>query len=273
MDVNMGFWCILLDRNSQRLCTIVLPWGKYSYVRLPMGLSVSPDIYQEKMANLFEDMSEVKVYIDDILLITKGSFHHHLSRLEEVFRRLLKANLQLNATKCSFCALETEFLGFVLTPNGIKPQVKRVQAILQISSPKNVKQVRSFIGMINHYKHMIPQRAHLITPISNLTKKGVSFKWTSECERNFIAIKQQLAKRIALSYPNFQKPFDIYTDASKYQLGAVITQEAKPIAFYSRKLTDTQTRYTVGELELLSIVETLREFRTILLGQRINIFT
>jgi hypothetical protein len=141
MDVSMGFWCIVLDKASQRLCTIILPWGKYSYARLPMGLSVSPDIYQEKMSALFEDMSEVKVYIDDILLITKGSFTHHLQKLKEVFRRLLKANLQLNIKKCSFCALETEYLGFVLTPKGIKPQVKRIQAILQISTPKNVKQV------------------------------------------------------------------------------------------------------------------------------------
>jgi hypothetical protein len=109
--------------------------------------------------------------------------------------------------------------------------------------------------------------------LANLTKKGVSFKWTTECETNFQAIKQLLAKRIALSYPDFNKTFDIYTDASKYQLGAVITQDKKPIAFYSRKLTDAQTRYTVGELKLLSIVETLREFRTILLGHRINIFT
>jgi hypothetical protein len=72
---------------------------------------------------------------------------------------------------------------------------------------------------------MIPQRAHLITPLANLTKKGVSFKWTTECETNFQAIKQLLAKRIALSYPDFHKPFDIYMDASKYQLGAVITQD------------------------------------------------
>jgi hypothetical protein len=85
MDVSMGFWCIVLDKASQRLCTIILPWGKYSYARLPMGLSVSPDIYQEKMSALFEDMSEVKVYIDDILLITKGSFMHHLQKLKKYF--------------------------------------------------------------------------------------------------------------------------------------------------------------------------------------------
>jgi hypothetical protein len=118
---------------------------------------------------------------------------------------------------------------------------------------------------------MIPQRAHLITPLANLTKKGAAFEWTEECESNFQTIKQLLAKHIALSYPDFQKPFDVYTDASKYQLGAVISQDDKPIAFYSRKLTDTQTRYTVGELELLSIVETLREFRTIILGRQITL--
>jgi hypothetical protein len=80
---------------------------------------------------------------------------------------------------------------------------------------------------------MIPQRAHLINPLANLTKKGTVFKWTTECESSFKELKQQIAKQIALSYPDFSKPFDIYTDASKFQLGSVITQDKKPIAFYS----------------------------------------
>jgi hypothetical protein len=226
------------------------------------------------MQALFDDMSfTVKVYLDDLIIITNGSFENHLTEIRKVFSRLRDNQLQLHADKSSFCALETEYLGFVLTPDGIKPQPKKVQAILNIAPPTNVRQVRSFLGAINHYKQLIPHRSHLSTPLTNLTKKGTKFTWNSDCQVAFDALKTAIAKSVALAYPDFSKPFEIYTDASKFQLGAVISQNDRPLAFYSRKLTDAQTRYTVIEQELLSIVETLREFRTILLGHEIIIYT
>jgi RNase H-like domain found in reverse transcriptase len=127
--------------------------------------------------------------------------------------------------------------------------------------------------MINYYKDHIPRRSEIITPLTNLTKKNARFKWNEECTKSFNTLKSLLAKRVVLAYPNFKLPFDIYTDASGKQIGAVIQQQGKPLAFYSRKLTDAQTRYTVIELELLAIVETLQEYRTILYGQLINIYT
>jgi transposase InsO family protein len=175
--------------------------------------------------------------------------------------------------KSSFCAYEAEFLGFVLTRQGVKPQVKKVQAVLKIEPPKTVKQVRSFIGMINYYKDHIPKRSELLSPLTTLTKKGARFKWTDECQQNFEKLKQLLAKQVVLAYPDFSLPFEIYTDASNKQIGAVLQQKGRPLAFYSRKLNDAQTRYTVIELELLAIVETLQEYRTILLGHIIKIFT
>jgi hypothetical protein len=168
-----------------------------------MGLSVSPDIYQEKMSAIFSDMENVICFIDDIALITNGSFENHLNKLDEILQRLKENNLQVNGDKSSFCAIEAKFLGFVLTRQGVKPQVKKVKAIVKIATPKTVKQVRSFIGMINYYKDHIPHRSDLLTP----------------------------------------------------------------------HLTDAQTRYTVIELELLAIVETLQEYRTILLGHIIKIYT
>lgn len=193
--------------------------------------------------------------------------------MREVFRRLRKANLQVNATKSNFCARETEFLGFVLSQQGIKPQPKKVDAILRLAPPKNVHQVRSFVGMLNHYKQMIPRRSHLLTPLVALTAKNSKFKWTETEQNAFNALKAAIAKQVVLAYPDFSKPFEIYTDASQHQLGSVIMQSDRILAFYSRKLTDAQTRYTVGERELLSIVETLKEFRTILLGHLITIYT
>jgi RNase H-like domain found in reverse transcriptase/Integrase zinc binding domain/Reverse transcriptase (RNA-dependent DNA polymerase) len=273
LDLNMGYWTIRLSPEAQRLCTTVLPWGKYSYLRLPMGVSASPDIYQERMSALFHDQPNVLVYLDDILLLTAGSFQDHMQLLKTVLDTLRRSNLQVHADKSSFCALEADYLGFVLTRDGIKPQPKKVQAILNIAPPTTVKQVRSFAGMVNHYKPMIPRRSHLMAPIIELTKKKHKFIWTEECQKSFDQIKAQLARQISLIYPDYSRPFHIYTDASKLQLGAIVTQDKKPIAFYSRKLTGPQTRYTVTELELLSIVETLKEFRTILLGHHINVYT
>jgi hypothetical protein len=272
LDLNMGFWTILLDNFLQCLCTIIIPWGKYCYLRLPMGLAFSLDIYQEKMSELFIDMTFVIVYQDDILVLTSGSFDNHLRQLGNIYTRLHHNNLQVNAEKSSFCALETEYLGFILTREGIKLQQQKVNAILQVALPHNVKQVRSFVGMLNHYKAMIPCRSHLLTPLTALTKKNVKFKWTKEHQQAFDSLKNSLTREVVLAYPDFSVPFEIYTDASKYQIGSIITQKDKPLAFYSRKLTDPQTRYTVTELELLAIVEMLREYKCILLGHLITIY-
>jgi hypothetical protein len=111
---------------------------------------------------------------------------------------------------------------------------------------------------------MIPCHSHLLTPFTALTKKNLKFKWTKEHQQAF---------EVVLAYPDFSVPFEIYTNTSKYQIGSVITQKDKPLAFYSRKLTDPQMRYTVTELELLTIVEMLREYKCILLGHLITIYT
>jgi Reverse transcriptase (RNA-dependent DNA polymerase) len=122
MDLNMGFWAIPLSLFLQHLCTIVLPWGKYCYLRLPMGIAVSPDICQEKMSVIFADMTEVIVYI---CVITKGDFTTHLRILRDVLRRVEINRLKVHADKSKFCCFETEFLGFVLSREGIRPQQKK----------------------------------------------------------------------------------------------------------------------------------------------------
>ena len=273
MDLNMGFWAIALDHASQLLCTIVLPWGKYCYLRLPMGLNCSPDIYQEKISSIFSDLEQVIVYIDDICIITKGSFSEHLSLLNEVLQRLNKNNLKVHVKKCKFCCYETEFLGFKLTRQGLTPQQNKIEAILALRPPTTVRQVRSFLGFINYYKVFIPHRSGLLAPISNLVKKGIKFVWSPECNTAFTTLKHILSRQVLLQYPNFSVPFEIHTDASTSQIGSVITQQGHPIAFYSRKLSDAQSRYTITELELLSIVETLQEYRTVLLGHDIVVYT
>ena len=127
--------------------------------------------------------------------------------------------------------------------------------------------------MVNYYRDMWEGRSGTLAPLTKLCSTKTKFMWNTEQQEAFEAMKCILAREVTLSYPNFNKPFNIHTDASDTQLGAVISQEGKPIAFYSRKLSDAQTRYTTTERELLAIVETLKEFRTLLLGQRIVVYT
>jgi len=273
LDLNMGYYHIVLTPESARMCTVVFPWGKYEYTRLPMGLCNSPDIFQEKIGELMYDLEFTRAYIDDLLIISTGSFEDHLNKMRQVFKRLQKAGLKVNASKSSFCSEELEYLGYWISRQGIRPLQKKVEAINNLATPKTKKQLRSFIGMVNHYRDMWIRRSDVLSPLTELTSKKVKFVWTDRHQKAFDTMKRIMARETILAFPNFNKPFHIYTDASKVQLGAVITQEDKPIAFYSRKLNSAQTRYTTTEKELLSIVEVCKEFRTILLGQQLIIHT
>ena len=273
LDLNMGYYHIRLSPEAKKMCTIVLPWGKFCYNKLPMGVCNSPDIFQSKMAELFQGFEHVRAYIDDLLLLTKSTWANHLDELEAVLQKLAEAGLKVNAEKSFFGQSECEYLGFWVTRTGIRPIAKKVEAIKNLKPPKTQKQVRSFVGLVNYYRDMWPGRAKTLAPLTKLTSKNVKFKWGPEEQKAFDDMIKLVSREVLLAYPNFDKPFVIHTDASKTQLGGVISQDGKPIAFYSRKLSDTQTRYTTTERELLSIVETLKEFRTILLGQKITVYT
>jgi putative transposase len=274
IDLSMGYYHILLDEYSQKLCTIILPWGKYWYKRLPMGIKNSPDVFQAVINDLLGDLDFVQVYLDDILITSNGSFQDHLDKLSVVFKRLKNANFCANLHKCFFAQEEIKYLGYWLTHCGLQPQPKKVEVILRLTPPKTKCQLQHFLGMVNFYRDMWRIRSHLLAPLSALVSPKVKFKWRKEHQDAFDQIKTLISKETLLTFPNFNEPFHIYTDASKYQLGAVIMQNNQPIAFYSRKLNKAQKRYTTGEQELLSIVETpLKEFRNILFGQQIIIHT
>ena len=150
---------------------------------------------------------------------------------------------------------------------------KKIEGIMKIAEPKTKKELRSFIGVVNYYRDMWIRRSHVLAPLAALTSKDAKWKWKDEHRQSFLQIKKIITREVMLAYPDFSKPFVVHTDASHTQLGAVISQDGKPIAFYSRKLNPAQTRYTTTERELLSIVETFKEFRTILLGHKIIVHT
>ena len=141
----MGYYHIELSPNSKRLCTIVLPWGKYEYQKLLMGLCNSPDIFQEKMSTLMSDLEFVRTYIDDLLVTTMSTWEDHLECLELVFQRLTNAGLKVNAKKSFFGRPELEYLGYWISRQGIQPIAKKVEAIQNIAAPKT-KQNKSYVN-------------------------------------------------------------------------------------------------------------------------------
>jgi hypothetical protein len=168
LDLNMGYYTIRLDPDASKICTVIFPWGKYSYKRLPMDIAGSHDIFQSKMLELMEDLEYVGAYLDNLLCISRSSLEDHLEKLEEVLRRLHDAGLKVNAEKSTFCALEIEYLGYILTRDGIKPQSNKVQAILTIQLPTNVKELRHFLGMVQYYRDLWARRSIMLAPLISL---------------------------------------------------------------------------------------------------------
>jgi hypothetical protein len=249
LDLNMGYYHITLSDKSKEMCTITTQWGKYKYQRLPMGLCNSPDIFQEKMLLLLEGLDSVRVwvYIDDVLHVDKGTWKEHLTGLDEILSRVQSAGLKVNARKSFFGVNKLEYLGYAISTEGISPISKKVEALKAIQQPKTRRQLRRFIGMINYYWDMWKGRSMLLAPLTALTSKGKPFKWEPEHTKCFDAIKRVIGREVLLAYPDFNAPFEIHTDASKSQLGAVISQGGKSIAFFSRKLNSAQLNYTVTE--------------------------
>ena len=220
------------------------------------------------MEHILQGVMDADVYIDDIGCFGK-SWKQHLQVLEQVMTHLQDNSFSVNPRKCEWAVQETDFLGYWLTPNGLKPWRKKIDTILRLQRPRTVKDLRSFISAITYYRTMFPKRAHILPPLTALTsQKSGNVAWSAACQHAFDTIKAILSLDMLLSYPDHNKPFHVYTDASDLQLGAVIVQDNRPIAFYSCKLNAAQCNYTTMEKELLSIVETLKEFRTMLFGCR-----
>ncbi|KAE8983069.1 hypothetical protein PR001_g23554 [Phytophthora rubi] len=237
-----------------------------------MGISTAPDEYQSCMEIILGDLPFVIVYLDDILIFSENE-KDHLEHLRIVFKRLREYEVTLNASKCHILRDSVDYLGFTLTPNGIQPQAKEVEAIQQIAEPRNKKELRRLLGMISYYREMVPNKSALTAKPNRLTSKNVPFVWTPEAAAAFQNIKTALAHNVWLAFPDYSRTFHVFAHASGRQIGGVIVQGKRIIACFSRSLTDTQRKYSTMEWELLSVVEILKEYRTMLLGFPVTIHT
>jgi hypothetical protein len=166
LDLNMGYYTIKLDSDAQKLCTIVTPFGKYQYLRPPMGISCSPYIVQEKMSDLMQHLNFVRTYLDDLLVILCSTIEDHLEKLECVLQILSDKGLRINAEKSTFCASEIKYLGYWISWSGIQSIPKKVEGIPNRVHQTTRKELRCFIVMVNYYCDMWVRRSELLTPLN-----------------------------------------------------------------------------------------------------------
>jgi len=224
IDITSQFYHFNLDPPSRQICVITTPFGLYQYLRLLMGIKNSPSFAQSVMDSLFGLDGNIEVFMDDIAIFTNGSFKQHLVDLHKVLLVLSNENLRVNKAKCTFATSSVNYLGHTVTTKGIKPQLQEISTILNLEAPTNVKQLRSFIGLVNYYCDFISQRSHVLAPLTSLTSQKIQFHWSTSCQAAFKNLQLVLATSTLLAFPNPRLPFIMEPDASDYQLGSIVSQ-------------------------------------------------
>ena len=277
LDMSQAYQQIPLEDQSKKFTTINTHKGLFQFNRLPYGVSSSPGIFQRTMENLLQGIPFVVVRVDDIL-VSGSNDEEHLANLEEVLKRLSEAGLRLKREKCVFMMEEVVYLGQKINRQGIQPIEEKVRAITEAPAPKNVSEVRSYLGMINYYQRYLPNLSTILAPLHGLLEKGKSWKWTEEHQESFTKSKELLKSSGLLVHYDSGKDLLLACDASPYGLGLVLSHRMadnteRPIAFASRSLTSAEKNYSQLDKEALAIVFGVRKFHQYLYGRQFTILT
>lgn len=243
-----------------------------------MGLKDAPRIFQKAMNIIFRDLlgKGVAVYMDDIAIAAKTRQEHDRLLLI-VFERLNKNGFKMRVDKCQFFAREIHYLGFIISKDGMRPNLGKVESIKKYPVPKDQAEVQRFLGMMNYYRRFLKDFSHIAKPLTKLTPLLAEFIWDEECEKAFERLKRELINHVTLKIPDFSLPFYITTDASSIACGATLSQgdspKDRPIVFFSRTLTTTQQRCSTIQKELLAIMMALEAFQPYIYGRKFTIIT
>lgn len=274
LDLKDGYWQVPLEVDSRPITAFTVPGkGLYQFTRMPFGLHSAGATFQRLLDRIIGPELEPKAfaYLDDLIIVS-SSFQEHLVILTEVFERLRKAGLRVNATKCKFCQTQLKYLGHIVSDQGIATDPEKVNAVMNFPTPKSVRSLRSWLGLASWYRRFIPHFATITAPLTKLLKKTVRWNWSQEQEEAMNELKQALTSAPVLSCPDFKLTFVLQVDASIIGLGATLsqTQEEREtvIAYASRLLTDGEKKFTVTELECLALVWAVRKFRPYIEGYK-----
>ena len=277
LDMSQAYQQLELEEGSRKFTTINTHKGLYQYNRLPFGVSSAPGIFQRTMENLLQGIPQVVVRIDDILVSGKDD-PDHLANLERVLNRISTAGLKLRLDKCLFMQPTVTYCGYVITGDGIQPVAAKVDAIKNAPEPKNVSQVRAFLGMLNYYLCFLPDVATVLEPLHQLLRKGEKWKWLEEQQTAFDKAKELLQSADLLVHFDPEKELILETDASDYGVGAVLSHKMKngterPIGYVSRSLQEAERNYSTLEKEALAIIFGIKKFHQFLYGHLFTIKT
>lgn len=279
LDLKSGFHQIEVDPRDRSKTAFSTEKGHFEFIRMPFGLKNAPATFQRAMNRILCDLIGkcCLVYLDDIIVFG-NSLQQHLDNLNKVLRRLIEANLKVQVDKCEFLQKQCEFLGHVVTEDGIKPNPNKIEKILTWPLPKTTKQIKGFLGLLGYYRKFIKDFAKLTKPLTKCLKKGAQIIHNEEFKNCFDDCKQLLTSDPILRYPDFDKPFILETDASDFALGAVLSQKFEdskehPIAYASRTLNDTECNWSATEKELAAIVWAVKHFRPYIYGTKFQLRT
>ena len=272
LDLNSGYHQVELHPRDRFRTAVATELGLYEWSVLPQGLTTSPAIFQRIIDCVLAGLTfeSCLTFIDDVLVFGKDLLDHK-QKLGVVFDRLRQANLKLKPEKCSLFQEEVVYLGHIVNKYGIGTDPSKIRAVKEWKTPTCLKEVRSFLGLCSYYRSFVKDFAHHAAPLHNLLRKDVRFVWNPECQIAFDYLKDQLIHSPILQYPDVHREFILDVDASKFAIGAVLSQKfedgEKPVAYASRTLTKAERNYTVTRRELLSVVEFTNYFRQYLLGK------
>ena len=277
LDLTSAYQQMTLDEESSRLVTINTHQGLYQYSRLPFGVASAPAVFQKAMDTILQGIPGVICYLDDIL-ITGKSDREHLHNLEEVLKRLQHHGVQLRKDKCLFLQKAVEYLGHQIDETGVHTSPQKVKAVVEAPSPRNLRELRSFLGLLNYYARFLPNLALTLHPLHQLLQAGQPWCWSEACERAFRTAKQKLVEAPVLAHYDPDFPIVLAGDASAYGVGAVISHKMpdgseRPVAYASRTLSKSEQNYAQVEKEALSLVYGVRKFHQYLYGRRFTILT
>lgn len=280
LDLRSGYHQIRMEEDSIQRTAFRTHFGSFEFTVMPFGLQGAPGVFQRLANRVLQPFNNkfVLVYMDDILVFSRN-MEEHKEHLRQVLSALRDAQLFAKLEKCSFGMPSVEFLGHIISGEGIACDPNKLKAISEWPTPRTVAHLRSFLGLANYYRRFVKDFALLASPLYALLSASAPWSWGDEQQRAFAGIKAALTSAPVVSAPDWDKPFNLVvrTDASGYAIGAVLAQgegkEERTIAFHSRRLTDAERKYPAHDLETLAVVEALRTWRVYLLGRHFVVRT
>ena len=277
LDLKSGYWQVAMNENSIEQTAFSTPDGHYEFLRLPFGLRNAPAEFSRIMYMVLGHLTFVKIYLDDVTVFSK-TIEEHIEHLKVVFELLNEAGLKMNPEKCFFCQSEIKLLGYIVSGREVKVDPAKIEKVKNRTEPKNVKDVQRFLGLCNYYRRFVKGFAEIASPLNRLLKKDVKFVWSKECQQSFDTLKEKLTSYPIVKQPDFKREFWVFTDASKYAVGAILSQKDDTgnecvIAYASRSLKGAEINYVVTEQECLAVLFAIKQFRIYLYGTHFKVIT